>query len=69
MGIVGRRGTLATFLAKADIPALLRKGALEPLEGKFDFIRNCLHVGNMGVQVLSNASVAGHYVLSVPLSV
>ena len=34
VGIAGRRGTVATFLAESDIRALLRSGASESLKGK-----------------------------------
>ena len=35
-GIAGNQGKLATFVLDADIPSLLRKGALEALGGQLD---------------------------------
>ena len=36
VGFAGRRGTFAAFVSGADIPALLRKGALGALGGQSD---------------------------------
>ena len=65
VGIAGGRGTSTTVLVEADIPSLLHKGALESLEGKSDIYRNGLRAGMLGIQVPSDANVAGHFVLGV----
>ena len=40
-GVADRRGKFAAFLADADTPALLRKGALKSLGRKSDSSHNC----------------------------
>ena len=51
--------SLPFFLVDADMPALRRKGGVGVIGGKIS-----LHLGRLGVEVLSNANMAGHYVLS-----
>ena len=63
--IVGRCGTRATFLIGADIPNLLRKGALETLWRDIGFPHNCLRIRKIGVCVLLNLNIARRHVLSV----
>ena len=63
-GIEGRKGRPATLLAVADIPPLPREGALEALDGKPVFFDNCLHLGDLGAQVLLESNAACRYVLS-----
>ena len=48
VGVSGRQGKFAAFLADANILALSRKRALESLEGKLDFLRNCCTPGDRG---------------------
>ena len=40
VGIAGNKGEFAAFALEADIPALLRKGALEARGGRLDFSRD-----------------------------
>ena len=63
VGIASRLGTLTTFLVGADIRTLFCKGAPEPLGGKLDLRRHCLHQGKMGAELPSRAHEAGRYVL------
>ena len=65
VGIAGSKGTFTAFVLDADIPALLRKGALEALAGQLDFARNALTLGSRGVEIPLQVNDAGHYILSV----
>ena len=49
----------------ADIPALLRKGALEAPSGQLDFARNTLTLGTRGIETPLKVNATGHYILSV----
>ena len=60
----GRRGALTAFVLAADIPALLRKGALESLGGQLDFEHDISTIRNHGVKAPLSANDIGHYVLS-----
>ena len=42
VGIAGRKGTFTAFAMDAEIPALLRKGALEALGAQLDFAKDAL---------------------------
>ena len=64
---VGIAGTAATFTAlvlDAEIPALLRNGAIA-LAGQLDFVRNSLTLGSRGIEIPLQVNAMGHYVLSV----
>ena len=50
-GLGGRLGTFTTFVVDVDILSLLRKGALEALNGKLDTPGSCLHLGKLDEQV------------------
>ena len=50
---------------EGDIPALLRKCALELCAGRPEFPYNCLHHGPVGVVVPLKVNVLGHCVLGV----
>ena len=63
-GIVGGRGKFAAFFLGADIPALLRTGALEALGGQLGCARNVLTLGEMGVDVPLKVNGMGRFVLS-----
>ena len=56
-GIEGRKGRPAALSAVADIPPL-------PRDGKSAFLGNCLHLGDLGAQVLLESNAACRYVLS-----
>ena len=64
-GIPGRRGAVAAFVLDADIPALLREGALEALGGQLDFEHDSVTLRKHGVEVPLGVNEMGHYVLSV----
>ena len=55
----GGRGKFTTFLLAADIPALLRKGALESLGRQLRPPRNILRLGRRGFAVPSGVNEAG----------
>ena len=42
VGIAGRRGAFTAFVMDAEIPALLRKGALDALGAQLDFGKGAL---------------------------
>ena len=65
VGIAGRRGACAAFAPGADIPALLRKGALEALGGQLDFAREVLAIRNRGLDIPPKVNDMGHDILSV----
>ena len=48
----------------ADIPALLRNGALGLLGGELDFAPTCLHLGELSLGIPLKANAPGHFVLS-----
>ena len=64
-GTAGAKGALTAFALDADIPALLRKGALEALAGQLDFARNTLILGSRGIGIPHRVNAMGHYILSV----
>ena len=49
VGAAGCRGACAARVLEADIPALLRKGALEALGGQLDFERDIMTIRKHGV--------------------
>ena len=49
VAVVGRRGKFTAFVLGADIPALLREGALEAMGGQLDFPRDLLTLRKRGV--------------------
>ena len=65
VGIAGNKGKFAAFALNADIPALLRKGAMEALGGQLDFLRGSLVLRRQGVEIPLAVNRAGHYILSV----
>ena len=65
VGIAGCKGALAGFAPDADIPAFLRKGALEALGGQLEFEHDILTVRKRGVLAPLRVNAMGHYVLRV----
>ena len=65
VGVAGRRGAFTAFVLDADIPAVLREGALEALGGQLDFERDALSFRTHGMNDPLNANEMGHYVLRV----
>ena len=63
-GIIGGRGEVRAFLTEADIPALLRKGALEALGGKEESPRNAPTLGRLGAEAPVTVGGKSHYVLN-----
>ena len=64
---VGAAESKAKFTAcvpDADIPALLRKGALEKLGAQLDFPRDLLTLNNQGVRIPLRLNRIGPYILS-----
>ena len=59
VGSEGRLEKFPAFLADAHVSALLRKGALEPLDGKLDFSRNCSHLSKLGAPLRSSVARFG----------
>ena len=48
VGVAGIKGKFIAFVLDSDIPALLSKGALEPLQSCLDFARHTLTLGTHG---------------------
>ena len=65
VGIAGNHGEFAAFVLEAGIPALLRKGAAEPLRWHFDFPRDILTLRKHGVETHRESNNLMHRVLSV----
>ena len=65
MGIAGIRGIFTAFALEAEIPALLREGAMEALGGQLDFLRGSFNLPRQGVQKRLGVDRVGHYILSV----
>ena len=65
VGFAGCRGVSTAFVLEADIPALLRTGALGALGGQFDCERDISTIRNHGVDTPLRAHEMGHYVPSV----
>ena len=63
--IAGRRGAFTSFALGADIPGLLRGGAIEALGGQLDFARDISTVRNHGVDIPLKSNELGHFALSV----
>ena len=61
--VAGRRGAFAAFALEPDIPALLRKGALEALGGQLDSERGVLTIRKHGADVPLSVSEMGRFVL------
>ena len=59
----GAWGALAAFVLDSDIPAFLRKGALEALGGQPGFERDILTIRNRGANAPLSMNEIGHYVL------
>ena len=64
-GIVGRRGALAAFALDVAIPAFLRGGALEVLEGQLDLSRDVLSLRTQGVGAPLKVNQMEHFILGV----
>ena len=56
---------LTAFVLDGDIPALLRKGAMEALGGRLDLFHASLLIRQQGVQIPLRVNMAGRYILSV----
>ena len=65
VGIARRRCAFTEFVLEADIPAFLRKGALEAPGGQLDSGRDALTIRNHGVSRPLKVNEMGLYVLSV----
>ena len=65
MGVAGNRGTFTAFALEADIPALLRKGAMESPAGQLDFLHGPLNLHRRLAQKPLGGNRVGHYILSV----
>ena len=65
VGIAGRKGTFTAFVMDAEIPALLRKGALEALGAQLDFAKDTLLLERRGICVPLGLNAMGHYITSV----
>ena len=65
VGIAGRKGTFTAFVMDAEIPALLRKGALEALGAQLDFAKDTLLLERHGICVPLGLNAMGHYIMSV----
>ena len=64
-GAAGNKGKCTAFVLEADMPALLRKGAVEALGGQLDFSRDALALRKKGVAIPLRVSRKGRYTLSV----
>ena len=65
VGTAGRRGAFTAFAPDADIPAVLRKGALELLGGRLDFERDIVTNRRREANVPLSVTEMKRYVLSV----
>ena len=65
VGIAGRRGAFAAYAMEADIPASLRKGALEAVGGRSDSARDARAIRNHGVDIHQRVGEMGLCVLNV----
>ena len=65
VGIASSKGAFTAFVLDAEIPALLRKGALEALGAQLDFGRSTSPLLLRGVCALLRVNVMGHFVASV----
>ena len=68
VGIAGRRGAFAAFALEANLPALLRGGALEALGGQSDFARVVLTIQSHGADIPLYGNVMGRYILAAVAS-
>ena len=64
-GVAGKKGNFTAFVLEADIPALLRKGAMEKLGGQLDFLHGSRALHPQGVKIPLGVNRMGHYILSV----
>ena len=62
---MGGKGACAACAPDAEIPALLRMGALEALGDRLDLEQGALSFTRHGVRVPLRANATGHYILSV----
>merc|ERR1712052_65500 len=65
VGIAGCKGTFTAFVMDAEVPALLRKGALEALGAQLDFAKDTLWLERHSICVPLGLNAMGHYVMSV----
>ena len=65
VAIAVRREMFCDFLVGAEIPALLREGALEAMDGGLDVSRKCLHLAKWGTDAPLRSNAPGCYVLNV----
>ena len=65
VGIAGRRSAFAALALVAATPALLRKGAIEALDGQSDLARDVSTIRNRGVDIHLERNEMGRSVLSV----
>ena len=61
--IAGSTGEVTAFALGANIPALLREGAFEALEGQLDFPRDLLTLRKRGATIPLRATSMSHYIL------
>ena len=64
VGVAGNWGMLVAFVTGAEIPALLRKGAMEAPGWRLDFLRGPLTLRRQGVQIPLRMNRVGRDILS-----
>ena len=64
VGVAGHRGMFTAFALEADIPALLRKGAMEAIGGQLDFLHGSFNLRRRGAQIPPRVNRAGRCILS-----
>ena len=64
VAIAGYRGMRTAFVLEADIPALLRKGAMEAIGGQLDFLHGSFNLRRRGAQIPPRVNRAGRCILS-----
>ena len=65
IAIVGHAGHFMAYVVDADVPALLRKNALETPGGHLNFCERVLALESLEPDVPLEMSAAGHYLLNV----
>ena len=65
VGIAGCMGAFTACVLGAEIPALLRRGALESPGAQLDCEENTLSLLRHGVRVPLRVNAMGHYIVSV----
>ena len=68
VGTGGNKGKFTALSLEVDIPALSRRGALEPLGGQLDVSRDILTLRMRGLDIPLKVNRMGPYILSVAVS-